>query len=81
MDLAELENITTRLQGLIGFVEDCLTQIDTRVAAVQSSWSGQAADAHATAHRDWLAGAQDMRDGLERMRAAAVTARDNYTSA
>lgn len=81
VNLAELDNITARLQGLIGFVEQCLTQIESRVAVVQSTWSGEAADAHAAAHRDWLAGAQDMRDGLERMRTAARIAHDNYASA
>ncbi|MBF6090339.1 WXG100 family type VII secretion target [Nocardia cyriacigeorgica] len=52
VDLAELDNITTRLQGLIGFVEDSLTQIEARAAAVQASWSGEAADAYAVSHRE-----------------------------
>ncbi|MEU5759573.1 WXG100 family type VII secretion target [Nocardia sp. NPDC047648] len=81
VDLAHLEAVTARMEGLNGFVEDSLREIDERVAAVQGNWSGEAADAHATAHAEWTAAAAKIRDGLAKMKAAAASARKEYEDA
>ncbi|WP_063130276.1 WXG100 family type VII secretion target [Nocardia fusca] len=81
VDLTELEAAATRLGNLIGFVEDSLQQIDGRDATLRAGWSGDAATAYDTAHTEWVAGVQDMKDGLLRMQEAAKTAHTNYTNA
>ncbi|MFI6995931.1 WXG100 family type VII secretion target [Nocardia sp. NPDC050175] len=80
VDLVHLETVTARIAALQGFVEDSLTGVDQRVAAVHREWTGAAATAHATAHQHWQAGAQDVRDGIAAMRAAAVTAHTAYSA-
>ncbi|MEU2092498.1 WXG100 family type VII secretion target [Nocardia beijingensis] len=81
VDLAHLEAVTARMEGLYGFVADSLDEIEQRIAAVQGNWSGEAADAHAAAHKEWTDAAVKIRDGLAKMRAAAAAARKEYEAA
>jgi uncharacterized protein YukE len=39
------------------FIEESLIELEERITAIQTNWSGQAADAHATAHSEWTAAA------------------------
>ncbi|MFD6161976.1 WXG100 family type VII secretion target [Nocardia sp. NPDC060256] len=78
VDLAHLDTVTAKVAALNAFVADALTELDTRIATMQSSWTGAAADAHATAHAEWVAAAALMTDGLEKMRAAAAAAHASY---
>ncbi|WP_036530479.1 WXG100 family type VII secretion target [Nocardia sp. CNY236] len=81
VDLEHLDIVTARMEGLNGFVAESLREVEERIAAVQGNWSGEAADAHATAHAEWTAAAIKIREGLTRMRAAATAARKEYESA
>ncbi|MEU4345338.1 WXG100 family type VII secretion target [Nocardia sp. NPDC023852] len=81
VDLAHLDDVTTRMEGLNGFVADSLREVEQRIAAVQGNWSGVSAAAHATAHAEWTASAAEIRDGLQKMRAAATAARAQYEAA
>ncbi|MBF6076442.1 WXG100 family type VII secretion target [Nocardia beijingensis] len=81
VDLAHLEDVTKHIESLNAFVADSLTEIDERIATVQSNWSGAAADAHARAHADWIAAAQKIHNGLQDLRAAAAAARKEYDAA
>lgn len=81
VNLPELETTSDKLAALVGFVEDSLHQVETRAATLRADWSGEAATAYDTAHRDWVAGIQDMKDGLLRMQEAAKTAHINYVNA
>lgn len=81
VDLNELDNITARAAGFIGFLADSLTALEQRVATLQQSWTGDAADAQADAFQQWAAGAADVRDGIEVMRQAALAAHERYSSA
>lgn len=81
VDLNELDNITARAAGFIGFLGDSLTALEQRVATLQQSWTGDAADAQVDAFRQWAAGAADVRDGIEAMRQAALAAHERYSSA
>lgn len=81
VDLDRLDDTVTLLSNRTAAVSDLLADLDARIATLQSLWTGAAADAQLASHRDWLAGAQDMRDGLAVMRAAASTAHANYSAA
>jgi WXG100 family type VII secretion target len=81
VDLAHLEDVTRRMEGLNSFVADSLREIDERIATVQGNWSGEAADAHAEAHQEWTVAAEKIRSGLAKMRAAADSARKEYEAA
>ncbi|MFQ6397074.1 WXG100 family type VII secretion target [Nocardia sp. KC 131] len=79
VDLDHLDNVTARIAGLSGFLEESLSGVDQRMAAMHLTWSGAAADQHAEAHREWATGAADARDGIELMRKAAVAAHGAYS--
>ncbi|WP_225730490.1 MULTISPECIES: WXG100 family type VII secretion target [unclassified Nocardia] len=79
VDLDHLDQVTAKIGGLLGFLDESLQGIDTRVAALHQQWTGAAAAKHAQAHRDWSAGAAEVREGVETMRAAAQTAHRSYT--
>lgn len=81
VDLVELENITSRVAGFVGFLADSLTGLEQRMAALHQTWSGDAAIAQADAFRQWAAGATDVAEGIDVMRQAALAARDRYTAA
>lgn len=81
VDLDRLDGVVDLLTARSAAVSEQLDLLDARIAALQSLWHGDAADAQLAAHRQWVAGAQDMRDGLEAMRAAVETAGGNYRSA
>ncbi|MEU2038968.1 WXG100 family type VII secretion target [Nocardia niwae] len=81
VDLNHLDVVTARIAGLVGFTEDTFTGVEQRVNALHRNWTGAAADAHAEAHRDWVEGAADVRDGIAAMRAAAAAAHAAYSAA
>jgi WXG100 family type VII secretion target len=81
VDLDHLENTTARIGGLNDFLRESLREIDERMAVMQQSWNGQAADKQAEAHREWAAAAQEVREGIEAMQAAARTAHTAYSDA
>ncbi|WP_069166896.1 WXG100 family type VII secretion target [Nocardia altamirensis] len=80
VDLAQLEAVTAKVGGLTAFVAETLREIDERVATVQQTWTGQAADAHATAHAEWVTAAAKVNEGLDKMKRAAAAARQSYES-
>ncbi|WP_069160745.1 WXG100 family type VII secretion target [Nocardia altamirensis] len=81
VDLAELENIDTRIAGFTGFLTETLTGLQQRIATLQQTWTGAAADAQAAAFRQWVAAATEAAEGIETMRQAAEDARTRYTTA
>ncbi|MEU4838717.1 WXG100 family type VII secretion target [Nocardia testacea] len=81
VDLDELDNLTARAANFIGFLNDSLTGLEQRMAALHQNWSGDAAIAQADAFRQWSAGATDVREGVDAMRQAAVDDHTRYTTA
>ncbi|WP_054813372.1 WXG100 family type VII secretion target [Nocardia arizonensis] len=81
VDLDHLDDVTTRIGGLNDFLRESLREIDERMAAMQKSWNGNAADKQAEAHREWATAAQEVREGIEAMQAAARTAHTAYNDA
>lgn len=81
VDMAELENITARVSGFIGFLTDSRTRLEQRMAALHQTWGGEAAAAQADAFAQWAVGATDVAEGVDAMRQAASAAHDRYTAA
>jgi len=81
VDLDELDDITARVAGFVGFLEDSLVGVQQRMAAAQAGWNGPSAIAANDAFARWLTGAQDVAEGIDAMRAAAVAAHQRYTTA
>jgi uncharacterized protein YukE len=59
--------------------ECMLTEIDSLVTDLHTTWKGKGAAAHAEAHRHWAAGEAMMREALGQLRTAGQTAHANYT--
>ncbi|GAA5068426.1 WXG100 family type VII secretion target [Nocardia callitridis] len=81
VNLAELEQITTRVDGFVGFLSDSLSGLQQRIDAVQQNWNGAAADAQSDAFRQWMTGATEVAEGIAAMKQAAIAAHDRYSSA
>jgi WXG100 family type VII secretion target len=82
VDLDQLDNIVTRLSSLAEFLTDHLNTLDQKSAAVHSgSWTGAAATAHETAHREWSSAARELVQGVRDMSTAARNAHTQYTAA
>jgi WXG100 family type VII secretion target len=61
--------------------ESVVAEIDSLVTHLHENWSGEAAAAHAEAHRHWSNGEATMRQALEQLKTAGSTAHHNYTGA
>lgn len=61
--------------------ESLVGEIDTLVTQLHGTWSGEAATAHAEAHRHWSRGEAMMREALAQLKTAGATAHHNYTGA
>jgi WXG100 family type VII secretion target len=79
VDLEHLDQVTAKVAGLRGFVQDSLSGLDQRITAAHQQWSGAAADKHAAAHRAWMTAAGEVHDGIDAMHKAATAAHTAYT--
>jgi WXG100 family type VII secretion target len=61
--------------------ESVVAEIDSLVTHLHGTWSGEAAAAHAEAHRHWSQGEATMREALTQLKTAGTTAHHNYTGA
>ncbi|MEG8182583.1 WXG100 family type VII secretion target [Nocardia terpenica] len=81
VDLEHLDSVTARIAGLQGFVQDTLAGLDARMATAHQNWTGETADKHSQAHREWIKAADEVHEGIETMRAAAAAAHGHYSDA
>lgn len=81
VDLNELDAVTARVAGFIGFLSDSLSGLEQRMGTLQQNWQGEAATAQSQAFQQWATGATDVVDGIEAMRRAAVAAHGRYSAA
>lgn len=78
------EALADALQRMAEFeqhVENMVGEIDSLVRNLHVTWSGQAAAAHAEAHKHWSRGEAMMREALAQLKTAGAAAHQNYTSA
>jgi WXG100 family type VII secretion target len=82
VDLDELDATIARLANYAKMLSDHLGSIDAQAASlVSTSWSSDASDAYAEAHREWVAGAEEFARGVDEMKAAARHAHERYSAA
>lgn len=82
-------NVTAqRIAELVGEIgravqstDETLTELDHRVSTLRANWNGDAADAYATAQRDWRATMAQLRDLLEQMGTGVERAGEHYGNA
>ncbi|MGV9800592.1 WXG100 family type VII secretion target [Mycobacterium sp. NPDC003449] len=81
VEVAELLAFVENLQAFENRAESIAAHVDSQVAELHTSWSGDAATAHRTNHDEWMSAATQMREALAKLREAAHTAHRNYTEA
>jgi WXG100 family type VII secretion target len=81
IDLEQLNVTVIRISAFVAHLQEKLNALNSHVALLQDSWAGPAANAQHAAHIEWTAGAQQMLEGLDAMRAAAQAALSSYESA
>jgi WXG100 family type VII secretion target len=81
VDPDALTNAVQHMAEFVRHTESLVSEIDSLVTNLHVTWSGQAAAAHAEAHRHWSHGEATMRRAIEQMKAAGSAAHHNYTGA
>jgi WXG100 family type VII secretion target len=81
VDPQALADAVQRMAEFQRYAESMLAEIDSLVTNLHAMWTGQAAAAHAEAHRHWAHGEAMMREALAQLRTAGATAHHNYTGA
>ncbi|HET9874700.1 MAG TPA: WXG100 family type VII secretion target [Mycobacterium sp.] len=81
VDLGALLTFADRLAKFNARAEQIATAVDRHIAELHTTWEGDAAAAHLQYHQRWMVAADEMRDGLDRLRKNAHVAHRNYTTA
>ena len=80
-DPEALADAVQRMAEFQRYAEDMITEIDSRVTRLHTTWTGEAAAAHAEAHQHWVRGEAMMREALAQLKQTAATVHGNYTGA
>ena len=70
VDPEALAGAMQRMGEFVRHTESVIAEIDTLVTHLHQTWSGEAAAAHAEAHRHWAQGEATMREALQQLNAA-----------
>ena len=81
IDPDALADVVQRMGEYVRHTECIVAEIDSLVTHLHQGWSGQAATAHAEAHRHWSQGETTMREALNKLKTAGDAAHHNYTQA
>lgn len=81
VDPERLAEAVGRMAEFQRFSQSLGEEIDALVNNLHLSWAGEAATAHAEAHRRWAHGEAVMREALSHLQSAGSTAHANYTGA
>ncbi|MFZ0715137.1 WXG100 family type VII secretion target [Mycobacterium sp.] len=79
VDPQALADAMQRMGEFMRHTESLVAEIDSLVTHLHQTWSGEAAAAHAEAHRHWALGEATMREALTQLKTAGNTAHHNYT--
>jgi WXG100 family type VII secretion target len=81
VDLARLDDLVRQMETVAAQLNQVCGEVDTRVQQAHVIWTGRAAVAQLTAHSRWTAGAAEVQEALDSLRAVAATAHGNYAAA
>ena len=81
VDPDALADALQRVRDFVQHTENVVAEVNSLVAQLHQTWSGQAATAHAEAHRHWSHGEATMREALTHLKSAGTVAQRNYTGA
>jgi WXG100 family type VII secretion target len=81
VDLDRLANLVDRMALFQAHLARGYDEVTARVHSVQLTWSGAAAEAQASAHARWRAGAAEVHEALGVLRSIASEAHANYAAA
>lgn len=81
VDPQALGDAVQRMGEFGRYAESVLAEIDSLVAGLHATWTGEGATAHAAAHLHWTRGEAMMREALARLRTAGCAAHHNYIDA
>jgi WXG100 family type VII secretion target len=81
VDPETLTDAVERMAEFQRYAENMVSEIDSLVSNLHTTWTGDGARAHAEAHQHWARGEAIMREALAQLRATAHTAHANYTGA
>jgi WXG100 family type VII secretion target len=81
VDPEALADATELMGEFVQHTENMVSEIESLVSNLHVTWTGQAATAHAEAHKHWSRGEAMMREALAQLKTAGTTAHHNYTGA
>ncbi|MGA9494109.1 MAG: WXG100 family type VII secretion target [Mycobacterium sp.] len=80
VDPDALADAVQQMSEFVRHTESVVAEIDSLVTNLHQTWTGEAAAAHAEAHRHWSRGEATMREALNALKAAGNAAHHNYTN-
>ena len=81
VDFAQLQAAIDHMAKFGQEVTEVLDDVDAAMAALRSTWHGDASDQQAQAQQQWDEGAEQMKAALEQLKTIAEAARKNYSDA
>jgi WXG100 family type VII secretion target len=81
VDTDDLADALQRMQEFVQHTESVVAEVNSLVTQLHQTWSGDAAAAHAEAHRRWSHGETLMREAMAHLKTIGAVAHHNYTGA
>ena len=81
VDFAQMQAAIDHMAKFGQEVTEVLDDVDAAMAALRSTWHGEASDQQAQAQQQWDEGAEQMTAALEQLKTIAEAARKNYSDA
>ena len=81
VDFAQLQAAIDHMAKFGQEVTEILDDVDAAMAALRSTWHGEASDQQAQAQQQWDEGADQMKAALEQRRTIAEAAHRNHSDA
>lgn len=81
VDFAQMQAAIDHMAKFGQEVTEVLDDVDAAMAALRSTWHGEASDQQAQAQQQWDEGAEQMKAALEQLKTIAEAARKNYSDA
>jgi WXG100 family type VII secretion target len=81
VDFAQLQAAIDHMAKFGQEVTEVLDDVDAAMAALRSTWHGEASDQQAQAQQQWDEGAEQMKAALDQLKTIAEAARKNYSDA